>query len=80
MFYVYLLRSERDPRQRYVGYTGDLKRRIGVHNDGGSPHTAKYKPWTLVAYQAFSEKDKAQAFERYLKTGSGQAFANKRLW
>ena len=80
MFYVYLLRSERDPDQRYVGYTADLRRRIAVHNAGGSPHTAKFKPWTLVSYQAFSDKDKAQAFERYLKTGSGQAFANKRFW
>ena len=54
--------------------------RIKEHNLGKSKHTAKYKPWTLIGYQAFSDKRKAQEFEHYLKTGSGQAFANKRLW
>jgi len=33
-----------------------------------------------VTYLAFSEKSKALAFEQYLKSGSGHAFANKRLW
>jgi hypothetical protein len=33
--------------------------------------------WTYVA---FSDEQKAEAFERYLKSGSGHAFATKRLW
>jgi len=45
----------------------------------GSHHTAKFKPWRLVTYVAFSDKAKAVAFERYLKTASGRAFAKKRL-
>ena len=80
MFYVYLIRSERFPEQRYIGFTTNLKTRIATHNAGRSVHTAKYKPWKLVGYHAFAEKRKAQEFEYYLKTGSGQAFANKRLW
>jgi putative endonuclease len=80
MFYVYMLRSSHTPGQTYVGYTADLKTRLAVHNSGGSPHTAKFRPWVLVNYQAFSEQDRALAFERYLKTGSGKAFARKRLW
>ena len=80
MFYVYLMRSESCPEQRYVGFTTDLKSRMATHNVGGSVHTAKYKPWTLVSYHAFTEKRKAQEFEHYLKTGSGRAFANRRLW
>jgi predicted GIY-YIG superfamily endonuclease len=80
MFYVYLIQSDSDPSQRYTGYTTDLKQRITTHNAGGSKHTAKYKPWTLMGYLAFAEKRKAQEFEHYLKSGSGQAFANKRLW
>jgi len=33
----------------------------------------------LVTYVAFSDEQKAVAFERYLKTASGRAFAKKRL-
>ncbi|WP_299394969.1 GIY-YIG nuclease family protein [Pelagibius sp.] len=80
MFYVYLIRSKAHPGQRYVGFTTNLKARIATHNAGGSVHTAKFKPWTLVAYHAFADKRKAQEFEHYLKTGSGKAFANKRFW
>jgi putative endonuclease len=80
MQYVYLLRSETDPSQRYIGMTDDLKVRLKDHNAGKSPHTSKYRPWTLVTYLAFSDHAKALDFERYLKSGSGWAFANKRLW
>ena len=80
MRYVYLLQSEASVDQRYVGVTTDLKQRIADHNAGKSPHTSKYAPWKLVTYVAFSDGQKAEAFERYLKSGSGHAFARKRLW
>jgi predicted GIY-YIG superfamily endonuclease len=78
--YVYLLESLREDRNRYVGMTSDLKRRVAEHNSGKSLHTAKFMPWRLVTYVAFSDEGKAASFERYLKSGSGHAFANKRLW
>lgn len=80
MFYVYLLESLSTSGQRYVGFTTDLKQRFNDHNAGHSPHTAKFKPWRLVTYTAFSDRAKAESFERYLKSGSGHAFANRRLW
>ena len=80
MWYVYLLRSEDADSQRYVGMTGDLRRRLAEHNAGKSAHTSKFAPWRIETYLAFSDKNKAAAFERYLKSGSGHAFANKRLW
>jgi len=79
MCYVYLLQSESSPSQRYIGYTTDLKQRLATHNSGNSPHTSKYIPWKITSYHAFASQSKAEAFERYLKSGSGQAFANKRL-
>ncbi|MEA3024453.1 MAG: putative endonuclease [Alphaproteobacteria bacterium] len=79
MIYVYLLQSISFPGQIYVGLTDDMRGRLAAHNAGQSPHTAKFKPWRLVTYIAFSDKAKAVAFERYLKTASGRAFANKRL-
>lgn len=78
--YVYLLQSERFPEQRYIGVTSDLKQRIPDHNSGKSAHTSKYVPWKLVTYVAFSDRRKAESFERYLKSGSGHAFANRRFW
>jgi predicted GIY-YIG superfamily endonuclease len=80
MHYVYLLRSERVPDQRYVGVTADLKARLTDHNAGRSSHTSKFMPWRLATYVAFSSRPQAEAFEAYLKSGSGHAFANRRLW
>jgi putative endonuclease len=80
MHYVYLLQSEAHVEQRCVGLTSDLRKRLADHNAGKSPHTSKYVPWKLVTYVAFSDQRKAETFERYLKSGSGHAFARKRLW
>jgi predicted GIY-YIG superfamily endonuclease len=76
----YLLNSLADPAQRYIGFTTDLKRRLKSHNEGASVHTRKYRPWKLTSYFAFDDERTARAFEYYLKSGSGRAFANKRLW
>ena len=80
MHYVYLIKSISHPKQKYIGIASDLKDRMKAHNEGRSPHTSKYKPWKLVTYLAFSEELKAVEFEQYLKSGSGHAFAKKRLW
>ena len=80
MKYIYLLQSISYPDQRYVGQTSDLKKRLVAHNAGQSSHTAKYRPWKLVTYLGFTDAAKAVEFEQYLKSGSGHAFANKRLW
>lgn len=80
MQYVYLLESIASPDRRYIGMTTDLRKRLAQHNAGQSAHTAKFKPWRLVTYIAFTDPDKAQTFEAYLKSGSGHAFARKRLW
>jgi predicted GIY-YIG superfamily endonuclease len=79
MYYVYILQSLKFPNRYYVGITKDLKTRFGLHNAKGVPHTSKYVPWRLKTYVAFSDKAQAVAFEKYLKTASGRAFAKKRL-
>jgi putative endonuclease len=80
LHYVYLLESQESPSERYVGVTSDLRTRLVEHNSGKSPHTSKHRPWKVVTYVAFSERLQAEAFETYLKSGSGHAFARKRLW
>lgn len=80
LHYVYLIESESESKRRYVGVSRDLKKRIAEHNSGKSIHTNKFKPWRLVTYLAFSTATQAEQFERYLKSGSGHAFAKRRLW
>jgi len=79
MHYVYVMKSLRDNLRTYVGYSIGLKARIKSHNYGQTIYTAKYKPWKLIYYSAFSDMDKAKLFEKYLKTDSGKAFMRKRL-
>ncbi|WP_064681611.1 GIY-YIG nuclease family protein [Rhizobium bangladeshense] len=79
MKYVYILQSITSTDRYYVGVTGDLKSRLAKHNAGEVTHTSKYVPWSLKTYLAFSDETQAFAFEKYLKSASGRAFAKKRL-
>jgi len=80
MKYVYLLQSESHPNERYVGITSDFRTRLKQHNSSTSPHTKKHRPWRAVVVVRFEDDAKAEAFERYLKSGSGHAFARRHFW
>jgi len=78
MWYVYILKSlSKD--WTYVGFTDELPRRFREHNEGRSRSTRPYAPFEMAAYIAVKTKQKALALEKYLKTGSGRAFMNKRI-
>ncbi len=77
--YVYILQSLSHPNQVYTGITADLKRRLAEHNAGRVPHTSKFTPWEIRSATAFKSKERAVAFERYLKNGSGRAFLHRHL-
>jgi putative endonuclease len=79
-YYVYLIRSIKIPSINYVGYTINLKERLNTHNSGGSIYTKNDRPWKLVMCMAFTDMKRAKQFERYLKSQSGRAFAQKRFW
>jgi len=74
---IYVLQSLKDARRYYIGSTDHLSQRIVEHNAGNSIHTAKHRPWRLIVSVHFDDSLKAFAFERYLKTGSGRAFAKR---
>jgi putative endonuclease len=76
---TYILQSISDPERFYVGATTDLPARLKKHNAGEVSHTSKYSPWRIKTYIAFSDEKQAFAFEKYLKSPSGRAFAKKRL-
>jgi putative endonuclease len=75
--FVYVLRSVPEPMRYYVGLTSDVARRLETHNSGGSQHTAMLRPWQLVASIEFASESSAAIFEKYLKSGSGRAFAKR---
>lgn len=77
MMYVYVLQSCADPARYYIGITSEPLRRLNEHNNGKSIHTNKHRPWKIVVSVGFEEAAKAIAFERYLKSGSGRAFAKR---
>jgi len=77
--YVYILPSESVPDCFYTGLTDNLLERLRKHNHGEVPHTSKFRPWRIKTAVAFNDAEQAIAFERYLKTASGRAFAKKRL-
>ena len=76
--YVYI-RESLDGDHFYVGITDDVPARLVKHNAGEVPHTSKYRPRRVRTYIAFTDEKLAVAFERYLKSGSGRAFAKKHL-
>ena len=77
---VYLIRSQMDPEQRYIGLTYNLKKRLQEHNRGECISTSDYRSWTVEVSIYFRDHKKAAAYEQYLKTGSGRAVASKRFW
>jgi predicted GIY-YIG superfamily endonuclease len=77
--YVYILVSEADKTRHYTGLTDDLESRLKAHNNGQVPHTSKFRPWRIETAVAFNSSKKSAAFEKYLKSHSGRAFAKKRL-
>jgi len=74
---VYILRSLADPDRHYTGRTSNVTRRLEWHNAGLNTHTARHRPWQLLVSMEFHDHVAAARFERYLKTGSGRAFAKR---
>ena len=75
--YVYILRCSNG--KTYVGHTANVEERLNRHIKGSVPATKNIRPVILLTYLTFTDKYKAIAFEKYLKSGSGRAFLKKRL-
>jgi putative endonuclease len=75
--FVYVLNSTSDSTRYYTGVTKNVRARLVAHNAGRCPHTSRWKPWRTIVVVAFSDERRALEFERYLKSGSGCAFARR---
>ncbi|MCB9331668.1 MAG: GIY-YIG nuclease family protein [Lewinellaceae bacterium] len=76
-YYVYILRCS--DKSTYTGCTSNLKERLNRHQKGYVESTKVLTPVKLIWSCAFTEQSRAFAFEKYLKSGSGRAFAKKHL-
>lgn len=77
-FYVYVLESLKD-KNRYIGYTNNLKRRIEEHKKGLSFSTKCRQPFKLIYFEGCLNEEDAKRREGYLKTTQGRRFLGLRL-
>lgn len=70
MFYVNILENSKG--RRYVGFTEDLQRRVEEHNAGQNLSTKSYRPWAVIFYEAYRNRQDALRRESYLKTTQGR--------
>ena len=77
--FVDILKSARQSGRYYTGVTSNVDERLTCHNAGGSPHTSSGRPWHVDVVIEFADEGRAIAFEHYLKSGSGCAFAKRHL-
>jgi predicted GIY-YIG superfamily endonuclease len=75
--FVYILRGEGDPERHYDGVASDVDERLAWHNHGPDGYTVNHRPWRLVVSIEFPSGQAATRFEKYLKSGSGRAFAKR---
>lgn len=77
--FVYVIKNMEVPPQYYTGITSNFPDRLANHNQQNGHHTSKHRPWKLDLLIEFTDEDRAIRLERYLKSGSGVAFAKRHL-
>lgn len=78
MYYVYILKSRNDGKL-YVGCTNDLRKRLALHNAGKVRATKFRRPFYLIYYETYLNKQDAFTKEKWLKTGWGRNYIKKIL-
>lgn len=78
MFYVYILKSEKDGNL-YIGFTNNLKKRLLKHNSGKVFSTKNRRPLKLIYCEVSLNELDARQREKYFKTGIGKRFIKQRL-
>lgn len=78
MYCVYVLQSKIDA-SLYTGFTTNIKARLIDHNKGLNISSSKLKPWKLIYFEAYDNKEDALNREKFLKSGSGKHYLDKQL-
>ena len=77
MYYVYTLLCE--DNNFYIDYTADLDNRVESHKQGRVKSTRNRLPLELAYYEGYQNKQDAKQREKFLKSGSGHQYLEKRL-
>ena len=78
MFYVYVIRSEKDGSY-YKGHCSDLPKRIKEHNSGYTKSIKNKIPFKLIYSEEFNLREEAVKREKYLKSAAGRRFLKQKL-
>lgn len=78
LFCIYVLESDKN-KERYIGYTSNLKRRLEEHKRGKSFTTKFMLPYTLIYLEGCTHSEDAKRREKYLKSTQGRKFLGLRL-
>lgn len=77
-FFIYVIKSKEG--FNYTGMTEDLELRLKQHNDKSlSFWTKRGTNWKLIYKEEFDNKSDALKRERWLKSGVGREYLNKKL-
>jgi putative endonuclease len=60
-----------------LALTAKAKSRLESHNAGPCGYTIQHRPWRVLVTIEFPSESAAARFEKYLKSGSGRAFAKR---
>ena len=71
MFFVYVLRSQRDGTL-YIGLSQDVAHRLQQHNRGHQRSTRAKRPFVLLLSERSETREAARAREKYYKSGFGR--------
>ena len=72
-WFVYVLRSINFERN-YIGFSGNVSKRLRQHNSGKTKSTKPYLPWKILFSEEFSSKEEALKREKFLKSGKGRDY------
>ena len=77
VFYVYVLRSKKN-NYRYIGQTNNLKKRLEEHNSGLTKSIRFQTPFVLEHAEEYESRVEAMKREKFLKSGKGRDWLDKR--
>ena len=78
MFYVYIIQSQINANL-YKGMTSNMEDRLKQHNAGKTETTKAFRPWKLIYFEEFDDRNQARAREKYFKSGAGRRYIRERL-
>ena len=67
-FFVYVIGNKNKAKvTTYVGYTNNLKKRLGLHNNSKGAKFTRGRHWKLIYWEKYKTKKEAMHREYYIK-------------